>query len=71
MIKFVKRPRFEMTMLEALRETSKNGKAVIANVAVAGSNVAVLRAEGLALRQRKNGKHVYAWCEPIKKGVRR
>ena len=75
-IVFVKRPVVVRrgTVLDALRATARNGKALQSPWRFTGHYTQTLRREQLVLRQTKRGAHILAWCEngtrATKKGAR-
>jgi len=71
-IKFVARPERSTyrELLNALRLTATNGKAVRVSSETRrpSSAYVYLKGHGLRLITRKNGRYLYAWCEKHTKG---
>ena len=65
-IKFVTRPTSIDTILDALTQTTKNGKALVLDKPRAYLYAAAKR-RGFRLEVHKNGRHLYAWFEKAKK----
>ena len=65
-IVFVKRPRFHRRyghVIDALRATAKNGKALQVPYRLTGHYARALRHERLIMRTARRGKFILAWCE--------
>ena len=73
-IVFVRRPRLHRYghVIDALRATAKNGKALQVPYRLTGHYARTLRSERLVMRTARRGKFFLAWCEngSKKKGAR-
>jgi len=65
-IRFVTRPTSTDTILNALEQTARNGKALVLDKPRAYLYAAAKR-RGFHLEVHKNGRRLYAWFEKAKK----